>query len=204
MSAYESCALAGANDAGQPLVMTIQGLQARTDLNGQRAEVLRSRSGARRWDIKVLGTGEEVAIKPSNLVVKACRVLANHGGWQTVELAAHEHADVLERGDRAPVLASCGLNLWVKPEARSSSDNQAICWLMIEADSGFAPMKWQSSVGHCVVARATGDFTEPDFTLVNDYCSKLIDIYGEGDGPPGSRWISPAGFQSFIRRRMDN
>jgi len=209
--AYAADVPDAAKDTGKMPTMKIKGLQSRADLNDQPAQVLKPGNGEERWQVKVLATDECVRIKPANIFVKACRVPAGHGGWQTVELTASEHAAILEQGDRAPVLARCGLELRVQREQcspwdgrtprQARLDNQAVTWLMIESN-GYAPTPWQGNVGSCIVARAAGDFSDGDFELVNDYCSSLLDHFGEGPVKP--RQMSPVAFQRCIANSASN
>ena len=74
---------------------------------------------------------------------------------------------------------------------------------MIESN-GLAPTRWQGNVGPCIVARAAGDFGEEDFTLVNDYCSDLLDRFGEGEPQQHPRLMSPVAFQRCIAKSMHN
>jgi hypothetical protein len=64
-------------------------------------------------------------------------------------------------------------------------DNQAATYLNIDPDSGFAPPAWQECVGTVVVARKD---RKPLLVLhlevVWDYCSHILDCFGDGEGAP--------------------
>ncbi|KAM4064313.1 putative ectomycorrhiza-upregulated zf-mynd domain-containing protein [Hirsutella rhossiliensis] len=67
-------------------------------------------------------------------------------------------------------------------------DNQIATYLNIDADSGFAPPEWQSQVGTVVVARKDRrPFYPQHLEGVWMFCDHILDLFGEGDGPP--RWL---------------
>ncbi|KJZ69459.1 hypothetical protein HIM_11142 [Hirsutella minnesotensis 3608] len=67
-------------------------------------------------------------------------------------------------------------------------DNQIATYLNIDADSGFAPPEWQSQVGTVVVARKDRKpFYPQHLEGVWMFCDHILDLFGEGDGPP--RWL---------------
>ncbi|XP_044720172.1 uncharacterized protein HRG_06761 [Hirsutella rhossiliensis] len=67
-------------------------------------------------------------------------------------------------------------------------DNQIATYLNIDANSGFAPPDWQSQVGTVVVARKDRKpFYPQHLEGVWMFCDHILDLFGEGDGPP--RWL---------------
>ena len=64
-------------------------------------------------------------------------------------------------------------------------DNQIATYLNIDAESGFAEMRWQLHVGTVIVARQD---RKP--LLVHHlggvwmFCDRILDLFGNGEGPP--------------------
>ncbi|EQL02298.1 ectomycorrhiza-upregulated zf-MYND domain-containing protein [Ophiocordyceps sinensis CO18] len=68
---------------------------------------------------------------------------------------------------------------------RAGLDNQIATYLNIDANSGFAPPEWQSNVGTVVVARKDRKPLCPQHLEgVWMFCDYILDLFGEGDGPP--------------------
>ena len=64
-------------------------------------------------------------------------------------------------------------------------DNQIATYLNIDADSGFAPLAWQSHVGTIVVARKDRKPLLPQHLEgVWMYCDRILDLFGEAGGAP--------------------
>ena len=101
-----------------------------------------------------------------------------------------------------PVMDMCGIFLGVSLEAKGSRDNQPITWLMIDKDTGFAPLTpWQRMPGPATVVRMDyGPLTAHDFEYIHDYMSQLLDVFGSGRKPKPT----VASFQEFCRAREDD
>ncbi|GAB0134214.1 hypothetical protein EsDP_00002595 [Epichloe bromicola] len=66
--------------------------------------------------------------------------------------------------------------------------NQIATYLKIDAESGFAPLLWQSCVGAVLVARKDRKpFLPQHLEGVWMYCDYILDLFGEGEGAP--RWL---------------
>jgi hypothetical protein len=67
-------------------------------------------------------------------------------------------------------------------------DNQIATYLNIDANSGYAPPEWQSHVGTILVARKDRKpFPPQHLEGVWMFCDHILDLFGEGEGPP--RWL---------------
>ncbi|KAJ5924118.1 hypothetical protein N7466_008305 [Penicillium verhagenii] len=63
-------------------------------------------------------------------------------------------------------------------------DNQPITYINIEADSGFAPPKWQSGIGTVIIARKDKKDLSPEhYEAIWMYCDYILDWFGEGPTP---------------------
>jgi hypothetical protein len=68
---------------------------------------------------------------------------------------------------------------------RAGLENQFATYLNINEDSGFAPPYWQSFVGTIIIARKDRKPLLPQhFEGVWEYCSLILDLFGDGDGAP--------------------
>ena len=66
--------------------------------------------------------------------------------------------------------------------------------------SGFAPMEWQAGqVGSVIVARSDGkDLSMQHFEGVREYCSAILDAFG--DGPINqNRWYNKKAYEKWFR-----
>jgi hypothetical protein len=83
---------------------------------------------------------------------------------------------------------------------REHLDNQIITYININAESGFAGAQWQSHVGTVVVARADKKPLLPHHLEgVWMYCDRILDKFGEGEGPP-RRLYSRKAFEEWWER----
>ncbi|KAL3929776.1 MAG: hypothetical protein SGARI_004658 [Bacillariaceae sp.] len=106
-----------------------------------------------------------------------------------------------------PVMSLCGFPLVVKKATprtklyeRADYDNVMATWMMVDPNTGLAPMQWQSGVGPVYVYRPNGDghVTADDLELVHDYCSMLLDGYGEGDLFDPKEEVSLDRFKEYV------
>jgi hypothetical protein len=68
---------------------------------------------------------------------------------------------------------------------RADLDNQIATYINVDADSGFAPLAWQSHVGTVVVARKDKKPLLPHHVEgMWMYCDRILDRFGDGEGPP--------------------
>jgi hypothetical protein len=80
---------------------------------------------------------------------------------------------------------------------RAYLDNQIATYLNIDAETGFAAMRWQSHVGTVIVARQ-----DKKPLLVHHlegvwmFCDHILDLFGDGDGPP-RRLYNRAAFERW-------
>ncbi|KAG8169862.1 hypothetical protein KVR01_000607 [Diaporthe batatas] len=82
----------------------------------------------------------------------------------------------------------------------SSLDNQIITYMNIELESGFAPPGWQSEVGTVLVARLDKKpFLPQHLEAVWQYCDHILDLFGDGNGPP-RRLYNRAAFEKWWAR----
>ncbi|KAK3299159.1 uncharacterized protein B0H64DRAFT_387499 [Chaetomium fimeti] len=80
---------------------------------------------------------------------------------------------------------------------RADLDNQIATYLNIDPDSGFAPPAWQSNVGTVVVARKDKKpLLQHHLEGVWMYCDYILDLFGEGEGPP-TRLYSRRAFEKW-------
>jgi hypothetical protein len=65
-----------------------------------------------------------------------------------------------------------------------STDNQSVCWLMVEPENGFAASQWQHSVGDVLLLRSDlNDFGSADWSMCHDFAGFCLDDYGDGRIP---------------------
>ena len=63
-------------------------------------------------------------------------------------------------------------------------DNQAITYLNIEPESGFAPPQWQSGIGSVIVARKDKrDLSPEHYEAIWMYCDYILEYFGDGSAP---------------------
>ncbi|KAI5855532.1 hypothetical protein GGS23DRAFT_443307 [Durotheca rogersii] len=80
---------------------------------------------------------------------------------------------------------------------QASLDNQIATYLNIDSESGFAPPAWQSRVGTVLVARKDGKPLLPHHLEgVWMYCDRILDVFGEGGGPP-TRFYTRQAFEKW-------
>jgi hypothetical protein len=76
-------------------------------------------------------------------------------------------------------------------------DNQAATYLNIDPNSGFAPPAWQGGVGTVVVARKDRKpLLLHHLEVVWDYCSRILDYFGNGEGAP-IKFYNRQAFQKY-------
>lgn len=110
-------------------------------------------------------------------------------------------------GREAPLPAALGIPLAFRrlPSSQfrkrpSSLDNQIVTYMNIELESGFAPAAWQSEVGTVLVARLDGrPFLPQHLEAVWQYCDYILDLFGDGGGPP-RRLYNRAAFEKWWAR----
>lgn len=110
----------------------------------------------------------------------------------------------LQQGAASPVLSRCGVPLRVLRTGATTGDNQLATYLMVSADSGFAPPPWQARVGPVLLYRADGlPVSKQHVLLLWNYFNVLMDAFGNADGSSGGArlqrvWMSPAAFSCKI------
>ncbi|EFJ31159.1 hypothetical protein SELMODRAFT_408655 [Selaginella moellendorffii] len=83
---------------------------------------------------------------------------------------------------------------------RGLYENQGITYLMIQPDSGFAPLEYQDGVGTAVVARDDRKpLYEKHLEAVLMFLSHLLDLYSEGDFMVPQRKMTRSGFGDFFQ-----
>jgi len=87
---------------------------------------------------------------------------------------------------------------------RADLDNQIATYLNVDAESGFAPLAWQSYVGTVVVARKDKKPLLPHHVEgMWMYCDAILDRFGEGEGPP-RRLYNRQAFENWWRRYCED
>ena len=72
--------------------------------------------------------------------------------------------------------------------------------MMIDSNSGFAPPKWQSNIGSVVVWRQNGlPISADDMCLLNDFLSRLLDLYPELEGE-----VDPDRYITHFKERAES
>ncbi|THH18659.1 hypothetical protein EW146_g2376 [Bondarzewia mesenterica] len=83
-------------------------------------------------------------------------------------------------------------------ERTAAMDNQIATYLMIDVDSGFAPMSWQQAVGTVTVMRQDHrPLTPQAIETMWMYNSHLLDNFGEAEDFNPREDITPADFREF-------
>lgn len=81
-------------------------------------------------------------------------------------------------------------------------DNQAITYLMIDTDSGFAPPRWQSGIGTVIIARKDKKPLLPvHYEGFWIYTDLVLEHFGDG-GKPGHMY-SRAAFEEWWTDYVD-
>ncbi|GAB5357348.1 hypothetical protein AAMO2058_000366900 [Amorphochlora amoebiformis] len=112
-------------------------------------------------------------------------VLTN-GGWKTTLVSVKEWKKIVSQNTTPLVPAKCGVHLAIRQEKPGANDNQTATWLMVDPASGLAPSSWQSMVGPATVVRVDGrPYTKDDHTVVHDWISFLLDVWGSEKRPTG-------------------
>lgn len=139
-------------------------------------------------------------------VIVRCRVdERNLPRWSTITIPA-DHPVFWEP---VPPLAE-RLNIPIaihregtKSANRADLDNQALTWLNIDLESGFAPPAWQSRIGTVIVARKDRKpFPTHHFEGLFEYASMILDIFGDGNGPP-SRLYNQQAFERWWKNYVE-
>ncbi|KAG2449509.1 hypothetical protein HYH02_005653 [Chlamydomonas schloesseri] len=112
------------------------------------------------------------------------------------------------QGVASPVAALVGLPLLVfRLDARPSLsiprsatyDNQGVTYMMIEPRTGFAAPVWQQGVGSAVVVRADKKpLPRQHVEAFWEFCTHLLDRFGDGDTPDPAEDMTPAAWQMFF------
>lgn len=192
-------------------------------LNGKFAEIINPSEGSGeedRFGVRVLASKKIVGIKRMNLeaipdaeTIKCCRMNATgekgRGRGRSID-NVHWPRSVLESSSCpstvCPISVRLGFPLRIarvlprsKLTDRAHYDNQWVTWMMIDSNSGFAPPKWQSNIGSVVVWRQNGlPISADDMCLLNDFLSRLLDLYPELDGEVDpDRYITPLAWTDF-------
>ncbi|KAG2431711.1 hypothetical protein HXX76_009210 [Chlamydomonas incerta] len=118
-----------------------------------------------------------------------------------------DHA-AFTKGVRSPIAAMVGLPLLVhrldpRPSLsipRSATfDNQGVTYMMIDPHTGFADSVWQQGVGSAVVVRADRKpLPRAHVEAFWEFCTHLLDMFGDGDIPDPAKDMSPAAWQMFF------
>jgi hypothetical protein len=83
-------------------------------------------------------------------------------------------------------------------------DNQPITYIHIALNNGFAPPEWQSGIGTVIVARKDKkDLTLEHFEAIWMYCTRILDYFGDGVGPP-EHWYSQQEFERWLVNYQHN
>lgn len=208
------------NPFGRHRWVKLKDLQTKK-LNGKFAEIINPSEGSGeedRFGVRVLATKKIVGIKRMNLeaipdaeTIKCCRMNAagekGRGRGRPID-NVHWPRSVLESsyGTVCPISVRLGFPLRIarvlprsKLTDRAHYDNQWVTWMMIDSNSGFAPPKWQSNIGSVVVWRQNGlPISADDMCLLNDFLSRLLDLYPELDGEVDpDRYITPSAWTHF-------
>jgi len=133
-----------------------------------------------------------------------------------VVLTASQADDILNggKGFVSPISKLIGVPLVVyrqresgaRVEGRSAAmDNQAVTYLMIDIEHGFAPDEWQHSIGPVTVVRTDRKpLTTPALEMIWMYVDLILDHFGEEGEAPKWRY-TPQAFQEWCRRyKMNN
>lgn len=120
--------------------------------------------------------------------------------WSATTIASTHPIFEQQHESEAPLPALLGIPLIFRrmPSSQFGTrvgglDNQIITYLNIELESGFAPMAWQSDVGTVLVARRDRKpLLEQHLEGVWMYCDHILDLFGDGDGPPKHLYNRPA------------
>ncbi|KAK1221781.1 hypothetical protein PQX77_015399 [Marasmius sp. AFHP31] len=78
-------------------------------------------------------------------------------------------------------------------------DNQAVTFLMINPQSGFASLRWQKNIGPVTVVR--GDhkpLSEIALEMIWMYCDRVLDVFGEDSSTPLKMYTKEA-FDKFCQ-----
>ena len=113
-------------------------------------------------------------------------------------------------GEISPVSQKIGFPIQVfleRPdrhaEANPDYDNQALTYMMIDPVSGFAPPRYQSSVGNATLLRVDG---KPLLKLHVEalwmFCSRVLDVFGD-DPRKAQQMITKERFRTFFQTYMD-
>lgn len=77
-------------------------------------------------------------------------------------------------------------------------DNQAITYIHVDPNTGFAPPDWQSGIGTVIVARKDKKDLPPEhYEAIWMYCDRILDYFGEGEGAP-ERLYSRQAFERWF------
>lgn len=198
----------------------IEGLQAKPELNGLTGEVIDKEPSRGRVGVLVHlrgGATKECALKPQNLctfrdeeTVMAVRLGATREGStrHVVETRVPRHLLSGESPCPVPRLAGIPLMMartrpYVTLRDQRDYDNQWATYLMIEPNSGFAPLEWQSLVGPVLVYRDdNGAFNSDDMLMLNEYLTWQLDNYADGPGTVTPQDLTPQAFQKFKTRQV--
>lgn len=120
--------------------------------------------------------------------------------WSATTIASTHPIFEQQHKSEAPLPALLGIPLIFRrlPSSQFDNragglDNQIITYLNIELESGFAPPAWQSDVGTVLVARQDKKpLLEQHLEGVWMYCDHILDLFGDGDGPPEHLYTKPA------------
>ncbi|KAL0572396.1 hypothetical protein V5O48_009556 [Marasmius crinis-equi] len=101
---------------------------------------------------------------------------------------------VWTRGSVAPISQIVGVPLLIWRELEElgldvrndpNRDNQAVTFLMIDPESGFAPARWQKNVGPVTIVRGDHNpLTLVALEMIWMFCDRILDIIGEQTGTP--------------------
>ncbi|KAI0702302.1 hypothetical protein BC835DRAFT_1411127 [Cytidiella melzeri] len=123
--------------------------------------------------------------------VKATRLLGGHNRpfypVATIVPASHP---VWTTGAISPLSQIVGLPLLIHRELEevpvnvrndADKDNQAVTYLMIDPETGYAPPRWQKNIGPVTIVRADHKpLTPVAFEMIWMFCDRVLDRFGDG------------------------
>ena len=92
------------------------------------------------------------------------------------------HRRCLERAVPCPIFHRIGHKVSIycyfdfrNRERSADYDNRWATWMMIDPQSGFAPLAWQGQIGPVLVLREDGSLTSDDILVMTNWVSDMLD-----------------------------